>query len=339
MHQASGSLRDRIHPRGLLAAALAVTALSAAPAMAGIVGGFDTGDGYAMTVSLPVDPTLLDHYNAGQYGTNNGGPGGAFTAISPGTGLWVEMQPNTNGYVLAAADGNHTVAGPGPCLDLRGGNIHNFRSTGLPVVDGEWLYSLDSRDLGGLTPGAINNDRVVTLNFYYCGGVAWQGDDPGVFRMGFLDGLGNTGFDLGLWDNSNIYYRGVGSPVVTSVFMGPGGTYPWTYFRVVMDFVNDTFSFGITPSLNAGIFASDLAPPATWLIQNAPMRGAGMKNLTQIRFWVDSELGLPGTTGVNGSNKQLLDDFTVQVGEPALPVIGSTWGGVKSLFEGASGHE
>lgn len=339
MRLASADSRNSIVPAGLAAAVLLAAAVTARPASAGIVGGFDPGDGYAMTVSLPVDPMLLDRYNAGQYGTNNGGPGGAFAAITPGTGLWVELQPTTNGYVLAAADGNHTVNGPGPCLDLRGGNIHNFRTTGLSTVDGEWRYSLDSRDLGGLSPGAINNDRVVTLNFYYCGGVAWQGDDPGVFRMGFIDGLGNTGFDLGLWDNSNIYYRGVGSPVVTPIYMGPGGTYPWTYFRVVMDFVNDTFSFGITPSLNAGVFANDLAPPATWLIQNAPMRGTGMANLAQIRFWVDSELGLPGSTGVNGSNKQLLDDFTVQVGEHAVPVMRSTWSGVKTLLDGTSGGE
>lgn len=298
---------------------------------AGIVGAFDSGDGYNLATSLPVDPNLVDRYNAGGYGTNNGGPGGVFTVIPPGTGLWTELQPNTNGYALASPDGNHTSAFFGPSLDFRGGNAGGFRTTGSGAVDGEWRYRMDSRDFGGNLPSSINNNGIVTVSFYYCGGVAFQGNDPGVFRMGFADGLGNEGLEFGLWDTSHLFYRGAGADQVTTVFMGPGGTYPWTNVRVVMDFLNDTFSIGINPSLTGGVFANDFAPPATWLVQNAPMSGAGMTNLASIRFWVESETGAPGVTGVNNSNKQLLDDFSIYSEHPT-PVRSSTWSAIKSLY-------
>ena len=312
-------------------AALTLLVGSAGTAGAGIVGGFDAGDGYFLATSLPVDNSLVDRYNAGQYGTNNGGPGGVFTAITPGTGLWRELRPATNGYAVVSPDGNHTINASGPALDFRGGNVGGFRTTGAGNVDGEWRYTLDSRDLGGVVPASINNDRVITMRFYYCGGVAFQGDDPGVFRMGFADGAANEGLEFGLWDDSHLFYRGAGADQVTSVLTGPSGSYPWTYVRVILDFINDTFSIGISPSLVSGAFAADNAPPATWLIQNAPMSAPGMTNLTSIRFWVDSEVGAAGSTGVNNSNKQLVDDFRMRA-QDSVPVRSTSWTDVKRRF-------
>ncbi|MFN0067970.1 MAG: hypothetical protein ACKVYV_10075, partial [Limisphaerales bacterium] len=282
-----------------------ILAWSAASPAFGYLGSFETADGYAsFPAPSPFTANLLDHYNAGQF---PGNPDPAAIAITPGTGLWTELAPTTSGYAVSGPDGFHSGIWS---LDLRGGTLGQGFSPRIPAnaVDLEYRYRLDAKDLGGISPTAGFNNTEVTVSFYYCGGVGFQGDDPGVFRMKFQDQFGTTGAGFGLDEGSALTTLGASGWVSSPQLVGPNNSYPWTYVRVTMDFANDVFSVGITPNILANVFVADSTPTALFLVNNAPM-AFNLVNLSQFEFWVDSEVGIPGSTGVFGSNKQLLDDF------------------------------
>lgn len=279
---------------------------SSVPSLA-YLGGFEAGDGYqGPAVGYTINQMLLDQYNAGQFGLNASGPGGAYTPIVPGSGLYQELAPTSNGYAVASTDGAHSGVWS---LDLRGGTGAGFSPrVGNGLVDLEYRYRLDTRDFGGVSPTAGFNNTLVTVSFYYCGGVGFTGDDPGVFRMEFQDQFGLTGAGFGLDELSALTTYDATGWNSSGQSVGPGFSYPWTYVRVTLDLANDVFSVGITPNIAAGVFIPDATPTMVQLLSNAPM-AANLANLAQFEFWVDSEVGAVGNTGVFGSNKQLLDDF------------------------------
>ncbi|MBY0307734.1 MAG: hypothetical protein K2Q09_03245 [Phycisphaerales bacterium] len=294
-------------PRSPRCLAVACALASPAAALADL-GAFEPSNGYTQPGTIPVNPWLVQNYNAGQTG--------GYTPIGPNTGLWRENSTGTSGYALVSTDGNHTPSGA-VALDLRGGNTSSIRSGAAvngPSIDGDWTYTFDAADLG-VAPSSINNNRVVTMSWYYRGGVGDVGDSTDTFRMGMFDSSSRGGVGFGLNDSSYLIYRDAAGWHTTTQFMN-GSVNQWTYVRVIMNLQTDTFDIGVTPGVAPGMMISDGTAPTTWLALGAIMGGGGMDDLTSMRLWVDSETAGAGAgTGVFGSNKSLLDDFRFVVGE------------------------
>ena len=76
--------------RTALGAACLLAAMASPNACLAYLGGFEEQDGYhyGPPNASGLGNNDVTRYNAGQYGVNNGGPGGAVTPITPDTGLW-----------------------------------------------------------------------------------------------------------------------------------------------------------------------------------------------------------------------------------------------------------
>ena len=67
---------------------LALACLSLLPVLqaSAYLGGFEQADGYIFGLNY-----VVTQYNAGQFGLNAGYPGGAYSSIPTGTGLWQKL--------------------------------------------------------------------------------------------------------------------------------------------------------------------------------------------------------------------------------------------------------
>ena len=112
------------------------------------LGGFEDPDGYKPFFNEVVN------YNAGAYGANAGG--GAYTTITPNTGLWQKLQgplspaTGSSGY-LAYATGHQNYDRTNPGTSDQG-LVITTNSDGWTAGTQEYSYSLDSFDLGGMVP-------------------------------------------------------------------------------------------------------------------------------------------------------------------------------------------
>ena len=101
----------------MLAAVSSLTSLLAGTSQA-YLGGFEAQDGYQ-----PFSNDVKG-YDAGQYRTNNGGPGGGPGAIPINTGLWSRLDPVAPGFPYATGHQNldrtyvNTSGGSGLASDL-----------------------------------------------------------------------------------------------------------------------------------------------------------------------------------------------------------------------------
>src|ERR1043165_5638099 len=93
------------------AVAMAVTLSFASFESEAYLGGFEAQDGYFATVF-----DMVNSYNAGQYGTTNGGPGGVQVHTTspvfdaPG-GLWKDLN-GSGSYTILPAGGRYVTAHP-----------------------------------------------------------------------------------------------------------------------------------------------------------------------------------------------------------------------------------
>jgi len=132
------------------------------------------------TLGDPTHGADLSRYNAGQYGTHGGGPGGTGLDIADNSGLWQALAggrlnedigaPIYQGN-LGARDYVQAYAYP----SARSGNqVLNFLASDVSL---RYNYSLDSRDFGGLTP-ALTVAHEVDLSFWLCPS-EWDDPDTG----------------------------------------------------------------------------------------------------------------------------------------------------------------
>jgi hypothetical protein len=178
------------------------------------LGGFEAGDGYDNTYTVSVAPYILNNYNAGQYGTNNGGPGGSFTSITPNTGEWVKNDAGAVGglrYLLGhALFGVHSHTG-NVMLGMRNNNVNVQQ-------DLSYTYSLDSRDFNGLAPSSVTRGTIA-WSLWVCPDAPTAATNPATeaFYWNFKDTGGNQGMQVG-WDTSNhLIYRTSAASAWTTV--------------------------------------------------------------------------------------------------------------------------
>lgn len=186
------------------------------------LGGFETGDGYSNSsyVGKPSTGGLGDNnvtlYNAGQFGTNNGGPGGSIADIPDESGLWRTIQ----GGLLYGGDTNNNYMVTTTSNVFSGLRALDFSTAHVAGtgVDTTYRYSFDSRDLNGTSVASATNGTLIQ-SFWTCldhaGGSLGAGVP--VTSFGWLNSTGTQLFQVGNDDNMNLIYRfgGTGAWTVT----------------------------------------------------------------------------------------------------------------------------
>jgi MYXO-CTERM domain-containing protein len=294
--QLSGNLRTRRAAAGLVAVA---TSLLTAGSAQAYLGGFEPQDGYGGFLSE------VRQTNEGQYGTNNGGPGGVQTPITPGTGLWYgiagTMYPAFGTYGTAYATGHAGFQ--------RTGTQALVITTGCDGWGGPALsygYRLDSRDLNGVPPAATAG-QIVNISFWTRPYLQDGGVAPGTIgdTVDFVDSAGNVGFSVGA------YQPGTSTDYVA---FKNGGTYTLTSM-VSAAFIYSRWD--ITLNLGAQTVSASYFDGATstltTLLTNAPL-AASMSDLNRLYF--------TSTAGVGNSKNWALDDFSMSTRTPAPSGLG-----------------
>jgi hypothetical protein len=207
------------------------------------LGGIEAGDGYYEGVS----PSIFDvsTYNAGQYGTNNGGPGGVFEipTLSP---LFSKLDvgdvlPGNGELVSHNGLGRGSTSG----LVLRSGSF--ALQYGDTASDGaDYRYNFDSRDFDGITPGSVSTG-IISLDYWICPQVEGlttlrqsslsvlnsAGDT--IFSIGYSSRLSDTTpmldyYDAGGWHSTSIQANQSGFDQVSLSFDLDANTISMNYY-------------------------------------------------------------------------------------------------------------
>lgn len=256
----------------------------------------------------------LSRYNAGEYGTNNGGPGGTAADITDNSGLW---------RALAGGRLNEDVAAP----YYYGNNftrdyVHAYRypgaRTGAAVlnllaseVNLSYAYTLDARDFNGITPSA-NGASLIQMAFWLCPS-DWDDDDTdNILSLSLVDAANQTVFQVGYTGDNMLQYRVSGGSWQTTAYrMGTAG---WSEVIVILDPVNNTAGL-VTSAYDD--FSSTLGPQ-TYVLANQ-LLGLDAGALTGLQW------DLRGGTLNNGaaSFKNYFDDFNFTLSPVVVPEPGS----------------
>ena len=279
-----------IHQRIVQIFALAAV-LSAQPAWA-YLGGFENADGYDTGPGIP----LLDvsSYNAGQYGTNGGGPGGGPVSITPNTGLFVKYDVGNISPGYGELVAHQTIAHTGSAsLVLR--SSASFGDTGGDGAN--YVYSFDSRDFGGVTPTSVTSG-VISLDYWMCPQTSFFQTGT-VSNTAFLNPNGDTLFAVGTlgqgifssepymeWQDVNGWH--------TTTLLGNNAG--WDHIMLQFKLNTDTGSFA---------FYSSLTGVTTVLANNVPLAAPSSAGLAGINF-----VAQPNT------EKNAYDDFNIVLAVP-----------------------
>jgi len=234
------------------------------------LGGFEQEDGFLPGGSLPTRD--VSGYNAGQYGTNNSGPGGTFLEITANTGLFYknDLGDISEGYGELVAQ--HGLAHTGESsLALRA--TVGFGDTGDDGAN--YLYSLDAHDFDGASPSLVTSG-IVTLDY-------WMRPQTPFFSTSrvttteFLNSTGDTIFAIGTLGQGSFtaqpfieWYDGT-TWNTTSIVANNAS---WDHVMLTFDLTNDLVSFSYFASLTntTHAIATDIAT------------GAILDQLSGIRF-------------------------------------------------------
>ena len=287
--------------------ALTLTATLLCSTSYAYLGGFEDADGYSY--GSPMGFNLGDNdvtrYNAGQYGTNNGGPGGSAALITPDTGLWRVItggrllnQANDYYVIRHSAPSGHTSAN---VLGLTTGN------SAFVGVDTEYQYDFDARDFDGNAPSSLGSS-VVDMEFYWCpqngglGGTVSTLSNPGA-TIQLQDSAGNNYFEIGSYGPGEaISYRIAGGTWIAAGFNASSAFHDFDRINLRFDLLNDTVSFS---------FYETAATTNHVVLTNASL-GSNMDYLGHMGLTMQAE-----------NTKNFLDDvdFRVRVPEPAAGML------------------
>lgn len=238
----------------------------------------------------------VSRYNAGQYGTGGGGPGGTAADIPDNSGLWRAL----SGGRLNEDAGAPFYTGGQFHRDYIAAYGYSGARTGDQVLnllaydqDMRYSYSLDNRDFKGIDP-AMTSDMRIDLSFWTCPTDA-DDDMIGINTVGmsFKDSLGQTLVSVGYTGDNFLQYR-VGSSLAwqtTGVLLGTQG---WNEIQVSID----THSNSISLIARAFSDLNSTMGPATVITADESI-GFNTDNVTQIEWTA---------TDVDGF-KNFFDDF------------------------------
>lgn len=257
----------------------------------------------------------LSRYNAGQYGTNNSGPGGTAADIADNSGLW---QALAGGRLNEDADAPYYY-GTNFTRDYvqayrypgarTGANVLNFLASETSL---SYAYTLDSRDFNGMNPGD-SNGQLIQMAFWLCPS-DWDDDDlDNIMSISLRDAMGQTVFQVGYTGDNMLQYQtpGGGTWVTTSHRMGTLG---WSELLVILDTVNNTAGIAVRAYDDNTLTLGDQA----YVLSNQPL-GLTVDALTGLQW------DLRGGTLNNGaaSFKNYFDDFSFSLSPVVVPEPGS----------------
>jgi hypothetical protein len=199
----------------------------------------------------------VTRYNAGQYGTSGGGPGGTAIDIPDNSGQWT---------ALLGGRLHEDIGGVSPGYQYLGntttGNIylqnrdyaHAYRYGGarngtqvlnLLAQDTSlrYNYALDSRDLGGIHP-ATTSSSLIQMSFWICPADTDDPDTDNLFGLTLQDAMSQSVFEVGYTGDNVIQYRlpGGGAWVSTA---STAGTQGWSQIIVALNTATDTVSLNV----------------------------------------------------------------------------------------------
>lgn len=260
------------------------------------LGGFEDGDGYQDGGVLPMRD--VSSYNAGQYGTNNGGPGGVFTDIAANSGLFYKSDVGRIDDNYGELVAHHGLAHSGSSgLVLR--STSGFGDTGGDGAD--YRYYFDSRDFNGGTPSAVTTGTIA-IDYWACPQTAF-------FALGrvttteFFNAAGETVFALGTQGQGGLtsqplieWYDASGWHTTSIV----GNNSDWDHVMLSFNLDTGTIDFSYFESLTG----------TTHYVISGAVADRPLNSLAGIRF-----------TAAPNTEKNSYDDFTIAAS--AVPEPGS----------------
>ena len=266
----------------------------------------------------------VSRYNAGQYGTTNGGPGGVAVDILDNSGLWQAIAGGrlqedldapfyygtTRNYVAAyRVGGAHT-----------GNQVLNLYGSDTSLA---YQYSFDSRDFDGVNP-TTTVSSIVEMSFWLCP-TDWDDDYTGhMLGLGLRDANGMTLLEVGYTGDNFFQYRMPGGEWQTTGYNV--GSQGWSQVSVAVDTASDWVSLGVS-AFDDNTFTLGVQ---TSIFDTAPI-GLDAGALAGLDW--DLEGGSLPPPSV--SFKNYFDDFSftvTPVPEPAgamLAVFGLVWLGAR----------
>jgi hypothetical protein len=251
----------------------------------------------------------LSRYNAGQYGTGGGGPGGTAVDIADNSGLW---------RALAGGRLNEDIGAP----VYQGGQFqrdyvaaygYTGARSGSQVLnllaydqDMRYSYSLDSRDFDGIDP-LTTSDMRIDLSFWTCPTDADDDIAMGVntVAMSFRDSIGQILIDVGYTGDNLLQYRvgGAATWQTTGITLGTQG---WSEITLSLN------TYANSVSLSArGFDDTNLILNSSTTVLTDEQLGFDVANVTEIQW---------SATDVDGF-KNFFDDFDFNL--TAVPEPGS----------------
>jgi hypothetical protein len=256
----------------------------------------------------------LSRYNAGEYGLNNGGPGGTAADIVDNAGLWRALAGGRLNEDVAAPyyygsnftrDYVHAYRYPGA---RTGAAVLNFLASEVSL---SYSYTLDARDFNGTVPSATGAN-LIQMAFWLCPS-DWDDDDTdNILSLSLTDAMSQTVFQVGYTGDNMLQYRVPGgSWQTTSYRMGTAG---WSEVIVILDPVNNTAGL-VTSAYDDNTFTLG---PQTYVLANQFL-GLDADALTGLQW------DLRGGALNNGaaSFKNYFDDFNFTLSPVVVPEPGS----------------
>lgn len=219
------------------------------------LGSFESVDGYHS--GSPLGTNLGDRdvtrYNAGQYGTSNGGPGGGPALIPVDSGLWRVI---AGGRLLNQANDYYVIRHFAPVghssPNVLGMTTGNSAFVG---IDTEYQYDFDDRDFDGNVPSSLSSS-VVDMDFSWCPRNLGAGggstlSDPGA-TIQIQDSAGVNFFEIGSYGTGeSIAYRLLGGTWIDAGFNASAGSGDFDQISLSFDLLNDTLSFSFFETIAA----------------------------------------------------------------------------------------
>jgi len=257
----------------------------------------------------------LSRYNAGEYGANNGGPGGTAADILDNSGLWralaggrLNEDENAPYYYGGSFTRDYAQAYRYPGTRT-GANVLNFLASETNL---RYAYSLDSRDFNGLAPAA-SNGMLIQMAFWLCPS-DWDDDDlDNLMSISLRDAMDQTVFQIGYTGDNLLQYRAPGETewTTTSYRLGSLG---WSELIVVLDTVNDTAGIAVRAFDDNTASLGDQA----YAVSNLSL-GLAVDALTELQWDLR---GGPLNNGA-ASYKNYFDDFSFTLTPVLVPEPGS----------------
>lgn len=200
---------------------------------------------YPNTFSDGTNGPDVTRYNAGQFGTNNGGPGGVAADIPDNTGLWKAL---SGGRLNEDADAPYYYGSQfarDQIVAYRNTMPHGGSQTlNLMAMDQSlsYTYSFDSRDFGGTAP-ASTIAAAIQMSFWVKPS-DWDDPDTGnMLGMSLLDAANQPVFQFGYTGDNFLQYRLSGGAWQTTAYqIGSGG---WSEISVVLNTAANTASLSL----------------------------------------------------------------------------------------------